>query len=67
MKEKKFLIFNKWIVVFSLISAVVVAILQLINFEKFEEYVFFKFKITMNFIAIVFYFILYLFHFFPKI
>jgi hypothetical protein len=57
MKDSKFLIFNKWIVLFSFISAVGVAILQATNFEKFDEYIFFKFNITMNFIAIVIYLI----------
>jgi hypothetical protein len=64
MKETKFLIFNKWIVLFSFISAVAVAILQSTNFEKIDEYVFFKFNIIMNFIAIFVYFIFLFFAFF---
>jgi hypothetical protein len=66
MKETKFLIFNKWIVLFSFISAVAVAILQSTNFEKFEEYVFFRFNIIMNFIAIFIYFIFVFFACFSK-
>jgi hypothetical protein len=67
MKESKFFIFNKWIVLFSFISAVAVAILQSTNFDrKFEEYVFFKFNIMMNFIAIFIYFIFLFFAFFSK-
>jgi hypothetical protein len=66
MKEKKFLFFNKWIVLFSFTSAVAVFILQSTNSEKFDQYVFFKFNITMNIIAIVMYFIFIFFSIFSK-
>jgi hypothetical protein len=66
MKEKKFLFFNKWIVLFSFTSAVAVFILQSTNSEKFDQYVFFKFNITMNVIAIVMYFIFIFFSIFSK-
>ena len=39
MRESKFLFFNKWIILFSFTSAVAVGILQITDFEKFEEFI----------------------------
>ena len=66
MKDSKFMIFNKWIVLFSFISAVSVAIFQATNFGKFDEFIFFKFNMSMNCIAIVIYFIFDIITFFTK-
>lgn len=57
MRESKFLFFNKWIILFSFTSAVAVGILQITDFENFEEFIFFKFNIIMTFIAIAIYFV----------
>jgi len=57
MKDSKFMFFNKWIILFSFVSALSVAIFQLTNFDKFDEFIFFKFNISMNCIAIFMYFI----------
>jgi hypothetical protein len=55
MRDIKLLTFNKWIVNFSFISAIAVAILQSTNFEMVNKYGFFKFNIVMNYIAIFVY------------
>lgn len=57
MKDSKFMFFNKWIILLSFVSALSVAIFQLTNFDKFDEFIFFKFNISMNCIAIFMYFI----------
>ena len=57
MKDEKFIYFNKWIIIFSLCSAVAVSIFQAFYFEAFDKYIFFKFNSITTLLAAFMYLI----------
>jgi hypothetical protein len=55
MKDEKFTYFNKWIMAFSLCSAIAVSIFQAFYYEKYNEYKIFQFNIITTYLAVFMY------------